>query len=128
MSEVMRICTQCGRGAPLAARHCPHCGYDAQAGLPAPSSPNLPAVIGKAALPVLVGVAGMAARVAWRLIQQRLMQPPAPAPAVPAPRAGGEIGAPRARRIIRIRSAWATGDANGVWQQGMAEHTIEVDE
>ncbi len=127
MSEVMRICTQCGRGAPLAARYCPHCGYDAQAGLPVPSSPNLPAVIGRAALPVLVGIAGMAARAAWRLVQQRLAQPPAQAPAAPARRAGSEV-APRPRRVIRIRSAWATGDVNGVWQQGMSEHTIELDD
>ena len=31
------------------------------------------------------------------------------------------------RRTIHIRSKWMVSDANGVWQQGASEHTIELD-
>jgi hypothetical protein len=34
----------------------------------------------------------------------------------------------RPRTTIRIRSSWAVGDANGVWRQGVSDHTIEIDE
>lgn len=132
MSEITRICAQCGKQGALDARFCPHCGYDTQAGLPAPQSNSLPMVIGKAALPILAGVASLAVRAGWKLLKERLLQPPsqstrtvaqplAPRPtAPPAPR--------QARRTIHIRSAWAVGDANGVWRRGSSEHTIEIDE
>ncbi len=136
MSEIQRICAQCGKGSPLEARYCSHCGYDAQAGLPAPRN-TLPVSIGKAALPVLAGVASLAIRAGWKFLQSRMAQAavqsavdnvisvpkttaPVPQNTQPAPR--------RARRTIHIRSSWAVGDANGVWQQGNSEHTIEIDD
>ncbi len=132
MSEITRICAQCGKQSALDAQFCPHCGYDMQAGLPAPQNNRLPMVIGKAALPILAGVASLAVRAGWKLLKDRLLQnsaqPTRPAAQPLAPRPT-EIAAPRqARRTIRIRSAWAVGDASGVWRRGSSEHTIEIDE
>ena len=140
MSEIQRICAQCGKSSALETRYCSHCGYDAQAGLPAPRN-TLPATIGKAALPVLVGVASLAIRAGWKFLQSRLAQTavqavtqsavnrvvPAPKTVTPVPQ-NTQPAPRRARRTIHIRSSWAVGDANGVWQQGNSEHTIELDD
>ncbi len=133
MANVQRICEQCGEGGPLDVRYCPHCGYDTQATLPTPTR-NLPMVIGKAALPILAGAASVALRIGWKLLQQRLAAVPTPtteslanrAPAQPAPHPS--TAAARPRRTVRIRSTWAVGDANGVWQQGSSDHTIEFED
>ncbi len=127
MSEITRICASCGEASPLEARYCPHCGYDTAGAPPAPTSTlTLPMTLSKAALPVLAGVASLAARVAWKLIQQRLNQP---APLQPSTVTRSPSPAPRtARRVIRIRSSWAVGDANGVWRQGSSDQTIEIDD
>jgi hypothetical protein len=133
MSDIQRICVQCGYANPLESRYCARCGYDSQAALPAPRT-TLPAVIGRAALPVLVGAASVALRVGWRLLQQRASQAARPQPPqqpraiVPRPEAPPVPLPPRARRTIHIRSTWATGDANGVWRQGSSEHFIEIEE
>lgn len=142
MSEVQRICVQCGQANPMEARFCARCGYDSQGALPAQRS-GLPAVVGRAALPVLAGVAGLALRAGWRLLQSRLAHGLAsqatatvtPAPKVDSPAPNNRAiakseGAPpaRPRRTIRIRSTWAMGDANGVWRQGASEHIIELDD
>ena len=71
MSEVQRICPQCSEPGPLTARYCPHCGADSQAALPVPSS-TLPAVLTKAALPLLAGAASLVLRAGWKLWQSRL--------------------------------------------------------
>ena len=34
MSDVQRICPQCGGSSGLQMAHCPHCGFDMQAGVP----------------------------------------------------------------------------------------------
>jgi hypothetical protein len=151
MSEVRRICAHCGEAVPLEGRYCARCGYDFDTALPVQSG-NLPMVLGKAALPMLVGAAGLMLRAGWKLAQSQWAkdtarnvldmafnrvqnQPPrdihmrsaapvhkpAQPPAPPTP-------APRARRTIRIRSTWAVGDANGVWEQGASEQTIEIDD
>lgn len=125
MSNVQRICGQCGGSNVVEARYCAHCGFDSQSALPAPRS-SLPLAIGQAALPVLIGAAGFAVRAGWRLLQShwarqlaqqalatRPAQPPAPA---------------RPKRTMHIRSAWAVSDGQGNWKQGMSEHTIELDD
>jgi hypothetical protein len=127
MSDIQRICPQCNTSTPLDIRFCPSCGYDNLAELPMRQS-SLPATVGKAAVPVLVGVATLAVRAGWRLLSSRLtaptpiqVSPPAKAPQQPpAPRTSG--------RRIHIRSSWAVGDANGVWRQGSSEHIIEFDD
>lgn len=127
MSDIQRICVQCGYANPLESRYCARCGNDSQGELPAPRK-SLPMVISRAALPVLVGAASLAARAGWRLLQQRLAAPAAqPQPLQAMPRSAAPP-VPRARRTIHIRSTWATGDANGVWQQGSSEHFIEIEE
>jgi hypothetical protein len=135
MSEVQRICAQCGEAGPLAARYCPHCGADSQAALPAPRS-TLPLALTKAALPILAGAASLALRAAWKLLQSRMSatvteqavqslrtarsaQPPAPLAQAPVH---------RPHRTIRIRSAWAVTDGNGVRRSGVSEHQIEIDD
>jgi hypothetical protein len=137
MSEIQRICVQCGQTNPLDARFCARCGYDTQGALPAQRA-SLPAVVGRAALPVLVGAASLAVRAGWRLLQSRLAQPAPRAEvqlpatqqdqAIPLPSRSEMSTARPARRSIRIRSTWAMGDANGVWRQGSSEHIIEIDE
>jgi hypothetical protein len=131
MSNLQRVCVQCGEGNPVESRYCARCGYDSQSALPTVRS-NLPEVIGRAALPVLVGAAGLVVRAGWKLLQNRLAQAsitPAPKaqPVIPIPR--GDAAAPRtAKRSIHIRSSWAINNGNGVWQQGTSEHRIEIDE
>lgn len=138
MTNVQRICEECGESGPLNVRYCPHCGFDTQAALPM-STRNLPMVIGKAALPLLAGVASLALRAGWKLLQQRLEtatlqsgtpQPTQPAAnAKPVPPVARQSTAPtRARRTIHIRSSWAVGDVNGNWRQGTSEHTIEFED
>ena len=136
MSRIERVCVQCGEGNPVEARYCARCGYDSQAALPAPRA-NLPAVIGQAALPILVGAAGFVVRAGWKLLKNRLAQASAPSVVnVPAPAVAQPISQPRpeiapnqrAKRTVRIRSAWAVTNGNGVWQRGTSDHTIEIDD
>ncbi|MDI9548111.1 MAG: hypothetical protein QM346_11000 [Chloroflexota bacterium] len=109
---------------------------------------NLPAVIGKAAVPFLLGAASLALRLGWKVLQSRWAQAaaesavdaalkkvqpaktrPAPNPAPIQPAAPVEEPlAARARRTITIRSAWAVGDANGIWRQGFTEQRIDLDD
>lgn len=143
MSEIQRICVECGAPTPLSARYCGACGYDFEGELPVPQSVNLPAVIGKAALPVLLAAGSVALRMGWRIMQSRWAQAAAekavtaaltpgraPAKAAPIQKAtpGEHPPAPRGRRTITIRSSWAVGDANGVWRQGVSEQRIDLDE
>src|SRR3954451_4437515 len=136
MSNVQRVCVQCGQGNPVEARYCAHCGYDSQGALPAPRT-SLPVVIGRAALPVLVGAATVAMRIGWRLLQSRLTQPPAssainvqaPRPQSVAPQPRADVMQDRrAKRTIRIRSSCAVSNGNGGWQEGTSDHTIEFDD
>ncbi len=132
MATVYRICAACGKNTPLEARHCPHCGHDTQSGLPVSQSAGLPAVVGKAAVPVLVTAGTLAARILWRLVRDRASHVAATA-LQPAPRSQPAVReetapAPRRKSTIHIRSTWAVGDANGVWRQGQTEHHIEIDD
>lgn len=133
MSEITRICAHCGKSSPLQAQFCPHCGYDTQSGLPAPQSSHLPLAIGKAALPVLAGVAGLIMRAGWKLLKERLKQTVTQAITPTAQPTQPPVAQPastprRARRTIHIRSSWAVGDARGVWRQGSSEQTIEIED
>ena len=129
MSQVQRICPQCAQNAPVESRHCPHCGYDAQGALPVQQN-NLPAAIGKAALPVLAGVATLALRTAWRLLSDHMAEqalkvdepPQQPATRQDSPQKG------RFGRSIRIRSAWSVGDGNGNWRHGSSEPIVDFDD
>lgn len=136
MSEITRICAQCGKNNPLEARHCAHCGYDCETGLTPARNSTLPLAISKAALPVLAGAASLLVRAGWRLLKQQLNQAavqratsltPAQAAHPPAPRRDEPLNR-RPRTTIHIRSSWAVGDANGLWRQGTSEHKIEIDE
>ena len=125
MSNITRICPQCGHGNDMDAQYCAQCGYDTQANLPVPQPRTLPAVIGKAAVPVLVGAASLAISAGWKLVQSMLTRP-APQPPIQVTR--GEVAPARPRATIRIRTAWSMGDSSGRWQRGQSEHTIEIDE
>jgi hypothetical protein len=131
MNEIMRICASCGRSGPLEARFCPHCGHDAEAGAPTGlERRNLPVAVTRAALPVLAGVATLAVRAAWQLVRNRMaasLTAPPPQAAQPT-RSIAPVATPRSRRVIRIRSTWAVGDANGNWRKGASDHTIEIDD
>lgn len=140
MSNIQRICEQCGESGPLEARYCPHCGHDSQgyhAALPVPRK-QLPIALSKAALPILAGAASLVLRAAWKLVQQRLATttPEEAAQALShltrrSSTPSQPVAQPttrRPRRTIHIRSNWAVGDANGVWRQGSSEQTIEIDE
>lgn len=135
MSEVQRICSQCGEAGPLAARYCPHCGNDREAMLPIQRS-NFPLVLGKAALPLLAGVASLALRAGWKLLQSRVASNVTEraveswrAARTPQPLARPtQPPVAKPRRTIRIRSAWAVTDGNGVRRSGVSEHQIDIDE
>lgn len=130
MSEITRICVQCGQSGPLEARYCPHCGYDSEASTPAVRTNQVPAAVMRAALPILAGAASLALRAGLRFLQSQLEQAATKSsPTTVAVRQQPQSPAPRrTRRVIHVRSAWAVGDANGVWRRGSSEHTIEIDE
>lgn len=139
MSEVQRICPQCGEPGPLTARYCPHCGTDSQAALPVPSS-TLPAMLTKAALPLLAGAASLALRAGWKLLQSRMaanvtanvtdraLQSLRATPTTQLPARTEQLPTARPHRTIRIRSAWAVTDGNGVHRSGYSEHQIELED
>lgn len=139
MSEVQRICPQCREPGPLTARYCPHCGADSQAALPTPRS-NLPAVLTKAALPILAGAASLALRAGWKLLQSRTaatvttnvteqaLQSLRRAKTTQLPARIEQLPASRPRRTIHIRSAWSVTDGNGAHRSGFSEHQIEFDD
>ncbi len=135
MSSVHRICANCGKDTPLQAQHCPHCGYDTQAGLPVKTTSTLPMVMGRAAVPMLVTAGTLAARMIWKLLRERnlptataafnIQEAPA---AQPVARGEPQGVAARTRHSIHIRSSWAVGDASGIWRQGMTEHHIDIED
>mgnify|MGYP000853186891 FL=1 len=133
MSNVTRICPQCGHGNGMEDRYCAACGADTQARLPATQGANLPAVIGKAALPVLVGAASLALSAGWKLLQSALSKPPAQQPSQPqfqppAKSNPAPLTPRRARMTVTIRTSWAVGDSSGRWERGQSEQTIEFGE
>jgi hypothetical protein len=126
MSNVMRICPECGHGNPMETRYCAQCGNDSQANLPVPQGASLPAVLGKAAVPVLVGAASLALSAGLKLLQSALAKP---APQQPLQVKSGEPKAEvvrRGRMTITVRTSWAVGDSNGRWEKGQSEQTIEL--
>ena len=129
MSEVNRICSQCGGSVPLQTRYCGSCGYDTSGGLPVHRF-DLPATVTKAALPVVAGLAGFALRTGWKLLQAQLTQMATrQAQVTPVARREPATKDPahQSQTVIRIRSKWVVGDAKGNWKQGSEEHTIEID-
>lgn len=131
MAEVNRICPACGKNSPLEARYCPHCGHDASTGVPMTTGSNLPATITKAALPVLATAGTLALRMMWRMLRQQFLTPvsnvTATTNAVPQ-RTQSEQPVRRSGKSIRIRTAWAVGDANGIQRQGYSDQQIDYDE
>lgn len=132
MSEVFRVCPNCGQDVAITARHCGDCGYNAQDGYALERRNSLPAMVAKVGLPVAAGLAGLALRAGLQLLQKQLPAVGANARNRSAPRPTERPTArPRKRgsgRFIHIRSKWAVGDRNGVWQSGEEEHIIEVDD
>ena len=127
MSNVTRICPQCGHGNAMDNRYCAQCGYDSQSNLPVPQGTNLPAVIGKAAVPVLVGAASLALSAGLKLLQNALSKPAAQQPIQVKSPSTGEV-AKRGRMTVTIRTSWAVGDSSGRWEKGQSEQTIELGE
>jgi hypothetical protein len=126
MSDVSKICPRCGGGNALDSRHCAHCGYDTLA-LPMIQN-NLPLVLGKAAVPVLAGVAGLALSVGWKLLNSVLNQTARPPLKVERSETTAiQPAAATPRRTITIRTSWAIGDSSGAWRRGESEQTIEFD-
>lgn len=127
MSSVTRLCPECGHGNVLDARYCAHCGHDTQGKLPAPQS-NLPAVVSKAALPVLVGAAGLALSAGWKLLQVMMDQSDRQRGIQVKQAQQVQKSAGLGKFSVRITTAWAVSDSSGKWQKGQMEHTIEFDE
>ena len=134
MSDVSRVCSQCGGKVALDSRFCGGCGYDTAGGLPVEQR-KLPVQLAAAALPVAAGLASWAVRAGWKLLRARLedmaQNPPVVVePARPAKRRTAPVQkqSGRPKRTVRIRSTWAVGDGNGVWRQGTEEHIIDFEE
>lgn len=135
MSQVNRICPQCGGNVSLQSRYCGECGHDTSRGLPVQRL-NLPVQVGQAALPIVAGLAGLAIRSGWKFLQTHLAQAATQAAAVSQEplvrRSASEISSTEptrlAGRTIRIRSSWIIGDGQGRWKQGKEEHIIEIDD
>ncbi len=125
MTEITRICSQCGKSFPLDARHCSHCGHDTDAALPV-SQNTLPVLVGKAAAPVLLGAASLVVSVGWKLLQNVLNRPAKPSNQPIRVRTDAQVQ-PRPRATIRITTSWAVGDSSGNWRKGHTEQTIEIE-
>ena len=67
MSEVFRVCPNCGEDVAMAARHCSECGYNTQDGYPLERRNNLPAMVARVGLPVAAGLTGLVLRAGWQL-------------------------------------------------------------
>lgn len=131
MAEVNRICPTCGKSSPLDAQHCPHCGADVSAGVPMRHGSALPANVTRAALPVIVTAGTLALRFAWRLLRQQLFSPAPTTSATQSknvPQTVPNQTPTRSGRSIRIRTAWAVGDANGIQRQGYSDQQIDFEE
>ncbi len=128
MSEVFRVCPNCGQDVAMTARHCGECGYNTQGGYPLEGRNNLPAVVAKVGLPVAAGLAGLALRAGLQLLQKQLPALASNALSRNAPRPPAQPRKGRGSRFIHIRSKWSVGDRSGVWQSGEEEHTIEIDD
>lgn len=136
MSDVSRVCSQCGGKVALDSRFCGRCGHDTTAGFPVVEQRNLPAQIATVALPVAAGLFSWAVRSGWKLLRTRLDEmahnPPGVTPirTAPAPQRAAPLQkeSGRPKRTIHIRSAWAVSDGSGVWRQGAEEHIIDIEE
>lgn len=134
MEDVHRICAACGKNTPLDARHCPHCGHDTHAGTPMRQQRYLPATVTKAALPVLATVGTVVLRMMWRLLRDRMLTAAPPTTSVTRTTQAQPMQQPaqqparRTGRSIRIRTAWAVGDAKGIQRQGYTDQQIDFDE
>jgi len=128
MSEVFRVCPNCGQNVAMAARHCGECGYNAQGGYPLESRSTLPEVVAKVGLPVAAGLAGLALRAGLQLLQKQLPALASNALSRNASRPPAQSRRGRGSRFIHIRSKWSVGDRSGVWRSGEEEHTIEIDD
>jgi len=125
MTEISRICPQCGQSFPMEARHCSHCGHDMDASLPAPQG-ALPVLVGKAAAPVLLGAASLAVSMGWKLLQNMLNRPARTVNQPLQVRTDAAVQ-PKPRTTIRITTSWAVGDSSGNWRKGHSEQTIEIE-
>jgi len=128
MSEVFRVCPNCGQNVAMAARHCGECGYNAQGGYPLESRSTLPEVVAKVGLPVAAGLAGLPLRAGLQLLQKQLPALASNALSRNASRPPAQSRRGRGSRFIHIRSKWSVGDRSGVWRSGEEEHTIEIDD
>jgi len=97
---------------------------------------HFPISLNKAALPILAGAASLILRAGWKLLQSR-MAASVTETAVSALRTNRATQPPmrtaqpvtqKPRQTIRIRSAWAVTDGNGVQRSGVSEHQIEIDD
>lgn len=128
MSEIQRICPNCGESASLSGRYCPACGYDNQENFALlERHSSLPAAMGKAALPVLAGIATFAIRTGWRILNDRLTVQSTAQQPTRSEKFPSDAPQPTQSRRIRIRSAWIIGDGRGNVQQGSSEHIIDLD-
>lgn len=125
MTELSRICPQCNKSFPLEARHCSHCGYDMDATLPALQN-NLPALVGKAAVPLLAGAASLAISMGWKLVLGMIKRPAKPTNQPIQVRDAKPLQA-QSRMKIHITTSWVVGDSAGNWREGRSEQTIEIE-
>ncbi len=80
MSSVRRICPHCGEPYAVTADRCPRCGRLAEAAVSPPARRPASALIARAAVPVALGVVGLAARAGLALVRKALTRAIAPAP------------------------------------------------
>ena len=146
MTEVFRICPNCGEQSQLKATFCPQCGIDVVSGLPEPKQRALPISTATALMPLAAGAAGFLLRVGWKLLQSRMLgnvtylTSGQGASGQMVQKSEGINPKPtivnsspndlplKAKCTIRIQSRWAVGDESGIKRQGQSEHIIEIDD
>jgi hypothetical protein len=114
MSSVSRICPHCNEPYPVEATVCPHCGRPAEAAVSPPAHRQVSALIARAAVPVALGIVGIAARAGLALARRALARALSPAPAdLPAERPG------HPHVTVRVWQRREVGDDSGrrAWEE-----------
>ncbi len=122
-SSVQRVCPHCGAAYPVLEPRCPRCGRSPDA-VPAPTRSQLPALLARAAVPIAVGVVGLAARAGVAILRgllERALLPASPPETTAAPH-----GRPRVTiHFWQRRDVW---DASGRHSREEVQGRWEVHE
>ncbi|MCD6289795.1 MAG: zinc ribbon domain-containing protein [Anaerolineae bacterium] len=128
MPTIERICPNCGAPYPATEDVCPHCGWPADAAPIEPARPRLPALAARAAVPVALGVATIAARAGFAVLRKLVERALAPVERQPASISAAPSQPPRRPRMtVYFWQRRETRDSLGrrTWEETRARWDIQ---